>query len=256
MRNLTRARVPSITPAALSLLLLAGCASQSAEDSGDVVRQDAAVATDDFREKRRQMVEEQIQARGITDTSVLAAMLRVPRHRFVLPSEVGSAYEDHPLPIEHGQTISQPYIVAYMTEAAEISPQDKVLEIGTGSGYQAAILGEVAEEVYSIEIIPQLAERAKAVLSDLGYDNVHVRAGDGYKGWAEHAPYDAILVTAAPDHVPQPLVDQLAEGGRMVIPVGRFYQEILLLTKTEGGVERQRMIPVRFVPLTRDTAAR
>jgi protein-L-isoaspartate(D-aspartate) O-methyltransferase len=178
-------------------------------------------------------------------------MATVPRHRFVLPSDVQFAYGDHPLPIGYDQTISQPYIVAYMTEAARISPEGRVLEIGTGSGYQAAVLAELAREVYSIEIIPELAERARTTLRELGYTNVHVRTGDGYLGWPEHAPFDAILVTAAPDHVPPALVEQLAVNGRMVIPVGEEEQEMRVLTKTAQGVLEQQTFRVRFVPLIR-----
>jgi len=177
-------------------------------------------------------------------------MRKVPRHRFVRPGAENLAYEDHPLQIGSGQTISQPYIVAYMTEAAEISPTDKVLEIGTGSGYQAAILGEVAREVYTIEIIPELAESARSILAELGYANVHVKAGNGYLGWPEHAPFDAIVVTAAPDQVPQALVDQLAVGGRMVIPVGSANQDMMIIERTKSGVVERRTIPVRFVPMT------
>jgi protein-L-isoaspartate(D-aspartate) O-methyltransferase len=196
------------------------------------------------------MVERQIEARGIKSPAVLAAMRKVPRHRFVPAGAVNVAYEDHPLPIGLAQTISQPYIVAYMTEAAEISPTDKVLEIGTGSGYQAAILGEVARTVYTIEIIPELAERARGVLAELGYANVQVKAGNGYLGWPEHAPFDAIVVTAAPDEVPQALVDQLAVGGRMVIPVGSANQDMMIIERTKSGVVERRTIPVRFVPMT------
>jgi protein-L-isoaspartate(D-aspartate) O-methyltransferase len=196
------------------------------------------------------MVDRQIEARGIKSPAVLAAMRKVPRHRFVPAGGVNFAYEDHPLPIGLQQTISQPYIVAYMTEAADISPNDKVLEIGTGSGYQAAILGEIAREVYTIEIIPELAERARTVLAELSYANVHVRAGNGYLGWPEHAPFDAIVVTAAPDEVPQALVDQLAVGGRMVIPVGSANQDMMIIERTKSGVVERRTIPVRFVPMT------
>lgn len=202
------------------------------------------------------MVREQLRARGIDDRAVLEAMGRVPRHRFVPPAFEPLAYRDHPLPIGFDQTISQPYVVAFMTEAAAISSTDRVLEIGTGSGYQAAILAELAREVYSIEIIPELATRAQAVLRDMGYSNVHVRAGDGYLGWAEHAPFDAILVTAAPDHVPPALVEQLAVNGRMLIPVGTGEQELRLLTKTADGVVETTMHRVRFVPLVRpDTSS-
>ena len=197
------------------------------------------------------MVEEQLRARGIRDNAVLAAMIRVPRHEFVPPAYQQEAYEDHPLPIGFEQTISQPYIVAYMTEAAQISRDERVLEIGTGSGYQAAVLAELARQVYTIEIIPELADRASSVLRKLGYANVQVRAGDGYAGWKEHAPFDAIVVTAAPDHVPQALVQQLAVNGRMIIPVGTGEQEMRVITKTATGVTEERTIPVRFVPLVR-----
>jgi protein-L-isoaspartate(D-aspartate) O-methyltransferase len=177
-------------------------------------------------------------------------MSKVPRHRFVPASLIRAAYLDRPLPIGHGQTISQPFIVAYMTEAAGVSADDKALEIGTGSGYQAAILGELAKEVYTIEIIPELAEGASKVLSELGYKNVHVKAGNGYLGWPEHAPFDAIVVTAAPDEIPKALVEQLAVGGKMVIPVGDLYQEMVIVTKTKDGIVEKRTIPVRFVPMT------
>lgn len=201
--------------------------------------------------ERQRMVDDQIFGRGIKDQRVLAAMRSVPRERFVPAAVSSQAYGDHPLPIGFGQTISQPYIVAYMSEALQLSKSAKVLEIGTGSGYQAAILGELAGQVYSIEIVPELAERARQTLDALGYANVHVRTGDGYQGWPEQAPFDRIMVTAAPDHVPQPLIDQLATGGRLVIPVGRTDQDLLLVTRTPGGVVQQRTIPVRFVPLVR-----
>jgi protein-L-isoaspartate(D-aspartate) O-methyltransferase len=212
--------------------------------------QRAEPASDRFAEQRRRMVEEQIRARGVQDRRVLDAMRKVPRDRFVPPDVAHLAYADHPLPIGFEQTISQPYIVGYMSEAAEVTPQKKVLEIGTGSGYQAAILGELAREVYTIEIIPELAERAKKTLAELGYRNVHVRAGNGYLGWPEQAPFDAVVVTAAPDEVPQALIDQLAVGGKMVIPVGTGEQEMRVITKTPAGVVQQRTMPVRFVPMT------
>jgi protein-L-isoaspartate(D-aspartate) O-methyltransferase len=210
-----------------------------------------AIGDDAFARRRAIMVETQIAARGVADPAVLAAMRKVPRHRFVPPSLVDDAYVDGPLPIGFQQTISQPYIVAYMSEALRVSRQHKVLEIGTGSGYQAAVLGELASQVYTIEIIPELGERARALLAELGYQNVHVRTGDGYLGWPEQAPFDRIMVTAAPDHVPPPLVDQLAIGGHLVIPVGRWEQEMTIVTKTERGVVTRVTIPVRFVPLTR-----
>lgn len=202
------------------------------------------------------MIGNQLRARDIRDSSVLAAMMKVPRHRFVDAEYQMEAYSDYPLPIGFGQTISQPYIVAYMTEAAQIAPTEKVLEIGTGSGYQAAILAELAREVYTIEIIPELAERARTVLTELGYGNVQVRAGDGYAGWPEHAPFDAIVVTAAPDHVPPALVEQLAVNGRMIIPVGTGAQEMRVITKTAAGITEKKTLPVRFVPLVRSDTAR
>ncbi|MGH9146203.1 MAG: protein-L-isoaspartate(D-aspartate) O-methyltransferase [Vicinamibacterales bacterium] len=212
----------------------------------------AGQATRDSRRLERQtMVDDQIRGRGITDQRVLAAMRSVPREHFVPETVTTQAYADHPLPIGYGQTISQPYIVAYMSEALQVTRSSKVLEIGTGSGYQAAVLGELAGDVYSIEIVPELADRARQTLDVLGYKNIHVRTGDGYRGWPEQAPFDRIMVTAAPDHVPQPLVDQLATGGRLVIPVGRAEQDLLLITRAPAGVVQQRTIPVRFVPLVR-----
>jgi protein-L-isoaspartate(D-aspartate) O-methyltransferase len=201
------------------------------------------------------MVARQIEARGIDDGEVLAAMRKVPRHLFVPPGLADQAYEDSPLPIGHGQTISQPYIVAYMSEALELTRAQRVLEIGTGSGYQAAVLGELALEVFTIEIVPELGERARVLLGTLGYGNVHVRIGDGYLGWPDKAPFDRIIVTAAPDHVPPPLVEQLAVGGIMVLPVGTWNQDMVLITKTASGVVERRTIAVRFVPLTRKPPA-
>jgi protein-L-isoaspartate(D-aspartate) O-methyltransferase len=205
---------------------------------------------DDFRREREAMVENQIKARGITDRNVLRAMRSVPRHRFVPDPLVKDAYRDSPLPIGLGQTISQPYIVAYMTDIARVSKRSRVLEIGTGSGYQAAILGEIAREVYTIEIVPELAESSALLLEELGYSNIKVKHGNGYLGWPEYAPFDAIVVTAAPDEVPQALVEQLAVGGRMIIPVGTTEQEMMIITKTRKGVTERRTIPVRFVPMT------
>ncbi len=197
------------------------------------------------------MVQQQVKARGVSDRRVLAAMNKVRRDEFVPAAVKGSSYTDQPLPIGYGQTISQPYIVAFMTEHLRPKPNDHVLEVGTGSGYQAAILAELAAEVYTIEIIEPLAKTAEATLQRLGYKNVRVKAGDGYKGWPEHAPFDAITVTCAPDHVPQPLIDQLKEGGRMIIPVGGFgYQQLYLLEKKNGKLERRAVLPVRFVPMT------
>ena len=199
---------------------------------------------------RKQMVEKQIRARGVKDEAVLNAMMRIERHHFVPQGLENAAYNDTPLSIGEGQTISQPYIVALMTELAKVHKNSRVLEVGTGSGYQAAVLSVLAREVYTIEIIESLANEAKQKLDSLGYDNVSVRVGDGYKGWPEEAPFDAIVVTAAPDHIPQPLVDQLKIGGRLVIPVGDFYQDLAVITKTEQGIKQDKIIPVRFVPMT------
>ena len=197
-----------------------------------------------------QMVRDQIAARDVRDARVLAVMRRVARHLFVPPEWQPLAYTDQPLPIGHGQTISQPYVVAFMTEALELKPEDRVLEIGTGSGYQAAVLAELVHEVYSIEIVEPLAGEAEARLRRLGYANVHVRCGDGYRGWPEAAPFDAIIVTAAPDHVPPPLLEQLAPNGRLVIPVGRFFQDLIRLRRTNAGLKKETLLPVRFVPMT------
>lgn len=205
--------------------------------------------TDQFERERKLMVRSQIEARGITDSRVLAAMEKVPRHLFVPENLRKQAYDDGPLPIGFGQTISQPYIVAYMTQQLRLSGKEKVLEIGTGSGYQAAILAELAAEVYTIEIIPELGRRAEATLRSLGYLNVHVRIGDGYLGWPEEAPFDAIIVTAAPEKIPPPLIEQLKVGGRLIIPVGDEFQELVLVRKTKKGIEQERKIPVRFVPM-------
>ncbi len=203
-----------------------------------------------FAEARIAMVQSQIIARGIEDTLVLQAMLDVKRHLFVPVGNRRMAYADSPLPIGEGQTISQPYIVAIMTELLQLDDNDKVLEIGTGSGYQAAILAEIAEEVYTIEIIEILTKNSEKLLAELEYKNITVKCGDGYKGWEEHAPFDGIIVTCAPPYVPQPLIDQLAEGGKMVIPVGEFYQELKLIEKTNGEIKTTSIIPVRFVPMT------
>jgi protein-L-isoaspartate(D-aspartate) O-methyltransferase len=212
----------------------------------------APMQTEPDVDARARMVEQQIAARGVVDPRVLSAMRRVPRHRFVDATLARHAYEDRPLAIGYEQTISQPYIVAYMTELLGLTENARVLEIGTGCGYQAAILGELAREVYTIEIVKPLADCATKVLADLGYTNVHVRHGDGYGGWPDHAPFDGIVVAAAPDHVPQALIAQLAVGARLVIPVGDLDQEIRVITKTPTGVREERLIPVRFVPLTRD----
>lgn len=209
-------------------------------------------AEDGEVKSREEMVRNQLAAGGIRKAEVLQAMAEVPRHEFVPASLRPYAYADGPLPIGHGQTISQPFIVAYMTQALELSKEDTVLEIGTGSGYQAAILGKLTKEVYTIEIVPPLAESAQAVLSKLGFENVHVRQGDGYLGWPEKAPFDAIIVTCAPDHVPEPLISQLKEGGRLVIPVGATggIQQLVLLRKRNGQISKEKMLDVRFVPMT------
>lgn len=203
--------------------------------------------------RRREMVEEQIRARGIENARVLDAFRKVPRDRFVPVELQDRAFDDSPLPIGFSQTISQPYIVAYMTDALDVEAGHTVLEIGTGSGYQAAVLGELAKTVYTIEIVPELASRAAGTLASLGYRNVHVRAGDGYAGWPEHAPFDRIMVTAAPEEVPAPLLEQLAPGGRLVIPVGEQgrTQWMTVVDKTGDGLVSRRTIPVQFVPFTR-----
>lgn len=198
---------------------------------------------------RTRMVDEQIRARGITNARVLEVMHRVPRHLFVPPEVQPFAYEDRPLPIGRGQTISQPYVVAYMTDALQVEPAHTVLEIGTGSGYQAAVLSGLVREVYSIEIVSELADRARAALETQGYRNVHVRTGDGYAGWPEQAPFARIIVTAAPPEIPAALVDQLAVGGRMVVPVGTLTQAMTIVTRTDAGVVSEETIPVRFVPM-------
>ena len=204
----------------------------------------------DFAVQRQRMVERQLVRRGINDQRVLAAMAKVPREEFVAPDSRAASYEDGPLPIGYAQTISQPYMVAFMTEQLRLKPSDRVLEVGTGSGYQAAILAELVSEIYSIEIVEPLAKNAEATLQRLGYKNVHLKIGDGYKGWPETTPFDAIIVTCAPDKVPQALVDQLKDDGRMVIPVGdRFAQQLYLLEKKNGQLKQSATLPVRFVPM-------
>ena len=199
---------------------------------------------------RELMVKEQIEARGVKDPLTLAALRKVPRHLFVPESAVGEAYSDVPLPIGHGQTISQPYIVAFMTEALELHGGEKVLEIGTGSGYQAAVLSEIAASVHTIEIVPELAAQARERLARLGYRNVEVHSGDGYRGWPEAAPFDAVVVTAAAPRIPEPLKDQLKDGGRLVIPVGDADQQLIVLTRHGARYDERRVLPVRFVPMT------
>jgi protein-L-isoaspartate(D-aspartate) O-methyltransferase len=204
----------------------------------------------DWDDLRERMVRQQIETRGVKDPEVLAAMRTVPRHRFVPADYREASYQDSPLPIGESQTISQPYIVALMSELLEVSPGDKVLEIGTGSGYQAAVLAAMGVEVYTIEIRQGLCERAEVILTELGYDNAHVRCGDGYGGWPDQAPFAGVIVTAAPDRIPEPLIEQLAVGARMVIPLGDFYQQLMVIKKTDDGVEERSVIPVRFVPMT------
>src|SRR5262245_6273934 len=197
------------------------------------------------------MVDTQLRARGIHDARVLDAMGRVPRHVFVREGDAEMAYGDHPIAVGYGQTISQPYIVAYMTEALALPAGARVLEVGTGSGYQTAVLAELAGDVYTIEIVPELAEQSSRLLASLGYRNIHARFGDGYAGWPDAAPFDAIIVTAAPDHLPAPLVDQLAIGGRIAVPVGRGDQDLIVFVKAPEGLNEHSRLPVRFVPLTR-----
>ncbi len=207
----------------------------------------------DFQKKREQMINTQIEARGIKNKHVLSAMRNVKRHLFVPEKYKHQAYDDNPLPIGEGQTISQPYIVALMTAVLNMDKKKNILEIGTGSGYQAAVLAEICNKVYTIEIIDILGMRAKKILDTIGYKNIQFRIGDGYKGWKEFSPFDAIIVTCSPTHVPQPLKDQLAEGGNMIIPVGKGYsQYLVLLTKKDGKIIKNKVIPVRFVPMVRE----
>jgi protein-L-isoaspartate(D-aspartate) O-methyltransferase len=219
-------------------LVLAACAAAPAEKPGD------------FAAARERMVREQIEARGVSDPRTLAALRAVARHLFVPPAQVPSAYDDRPLPIGHEQTISQPYIVAFMTEALELQGGDKVLEVGTGSGYQAAVLAAAGARVHTIEIVAPLAEEARARLARLGYTNVEVRAGDGYLGWPEAAPFDAIVITAAAPRIPEPLKAQLKDGGRLVMPLGDEAQELVLVTRAGATFAERRLMPVRFVPMT------
>lgn len=224
---------------AVAQMMLPGCPEARSVSDADRVAE------------RTRMVERQLAARDIRDPLVLAAMQKVPRHRFVPDAYASLAYQDHPLPIGHEQTISQPYTVASMTQAIGLRGGETVLEIGTGSGYQAAVLAEIAGTVYTIEILEPLARRARATLAELGYTNIRTRTGDGYFGWPEAGPFDAIVVTAAPDHIPPPLLDQLAIGGCLVIPVGTYPQTLVLVRRTEEGYERTDVAPVVFVPLQR-----
>ena len=235
---------PFVRPFLISIALVMAGLACGARETG-VLRN-----TRDWDVERRRMVEEQLRARDIRSARVLDVMLRVPRHLFVPEPQRALAYIDSPVPIGLDQTISQPYIVAFMTEALDLAPEHRVLEIGTGSGYQAAVLGALVKEVYTIEILPALAERARTTLSSLGFHNVQVRTGNGYLGWPEYAPYDRIMVTAAPDEVPAALVEQLKLGGLMAIPVGTVNQELLILRRTATGTETLKTLPVRFVPMT------
>lgn len=203
-----------------------------------------------YAQKRWEMVETQIISRGIRDSKLIRAMLKIPRHKFVPENLRDIAYGDNPLPVGIEQTISQPYIVALMTELLRLNSGEKVLEVGTGSGYQTAILAEMRCKVYTIEILEPLSEKAQQVLKSLGYEDIHYKIGDGYRGWPQFAPFDAIIVTAAPDHMPQPLIEQLNTNGRMIIPVGAQYQELLLIKKTDKGTDMKTVTPVRFVPMT------
>ncbi len=234
----------------LALTILFACSAGCGGDGGS----SGPDSGRNFTTMRERMVETQIKGRGVKDQRVLSAMLRVERHRFVPQQYQSQAYADQPLPIGEGQTISQPYIVALMTELLELKGHEKVLEIGTGSGYQAAVLAELSGEVYSIEIIEPLATSAKILLLELGYRNVQVQAGDGYLGWPEQAPFDAIIVTCAPDHIPEPLIEQLKEGGRLVVPVGAHSQELKKIVKRSGKIETTDIIPVLFVPMTGEGA--
>lgn len=232
------------------LLVLIAVTCRTAEN-GTMQQNDSGADVDIYTAQRLRMVKEQIEQRGVRDKSVLDAMRKVPRHLFVPHYLQDQAYIDSPLPIGEGQTISQPYIVAFMTDVLKLKGNEKVLEIGTGSGYQAAVLAEIVNQVYSIEIIPVLGKMASELLKKMNYQNVHVEIGDGYRGLPDQAPFDAIIVTAAPGHIPQPLIEQLKTGGKMIIPVGEFYQELVLITKqSDGRMTTKSVLPVRFVPMT------
>lgn len=212
-----------------------------------------AVCQEQEAKLRNDMVKYQIEARGIKDKKVLDALRKIPRHKFVPKQYASEAYNDHPVPIGYGQTISQPYIVALMTELADVKPGEKALEIGTGSGYQAAVLAEITDSVYTIEIITELAQSSNETLNQLGYKNIEVKNADGYFGWKDYAPFDAIVVTAAAEHIPPPLIEQLNEGGKMIIPVGHAFQvqNLMLIEKKDGKIKSRSIIPVRFVPFKR-----
>jgi protein-L-isoaspartate(D-aspartate) O-methyltransferase len=237
----------------LAVLLVPAVACASTDPAPEPVLEspEAPAPEDPYQNLRDRMVRTQIEARGVRDPEVLRAMRTVPRHRYMPQRTWPSAYVDSPVAIGEDQTISQPYIVAFMTELAQVGRGERVLEIGTGSGYQAAVLAEVGAEVYSIEILEPLAKRARKALDDTGYGQVHTRIGDGYQGWPEQAPFDAVVVTAAPGHVPPPLKEQLAVGGRLVIPVGvRYHQELMVIERTERGFREESVLPVLFVPMT------
>ena len=250
--------VPAFAPLLLLLLLLAcGPRDVSGEEAAGGANRPAVAAPAARAEERAAMVARQLAGRDITDPRVLAAMRAIPRHEFV-PAEIAdAAYQDSPLPIGLGQTISQPYIVALMTQLGQAGPQSRALDVGTGSGYQAAVLAEVAGRVYSIEILCELAREAEARLARLGYRNVEVRCGDGYRGWPEAAPFDVIIVAAAPEEIPQPLIDQIAPGGRLVIPVGEGHQELVVVERArDGSISRFSAGGVRFVPMTGEAQKR
>ena len=245
-RQTFRWALVALAAGAVGTPAIVSCSVSPAGDAPAVSRE-----AEYFARARQQMVDRQLRRRDISDARVLEVMGRIPRHRFVAENLADSAYNDHPLPIGHGQTISQPYIVALMTQLAQPKPQSRVLDVGTGSGYQAAVLAELCKDVYSIEILKPLADEARERLASLGYKNVEVRHGDGYQGWKEHAPFDAILVAAAPAHVPQPLTEQLAPGGRLVVPVGRHFQDLIVIEKQpNGSLRRTSVALVKFVPMT------
>ena len=245
-----RENLETPTLALIAVLLLAAVASLVFQP---LVSAMSDPREDIFTQLRHEMVTDQIESRGVSQEGVVAAMRQVPRHLFVPEPLRSRAYFDAPQPIGSNQTISQPYIVALMTAHLELDGDESILEIGTGSGYQAAVLSRLAKQVYSIEIRGSLARRARSLLSDLGYDNVDIRIGDGYKGWPEMAPFDGIIVTAAPEEVPEALIDQLKVGARMVIPVGSYIQDLLVITKTESGHHIRQVTPVRFVPMVTET---
>ncbi|MBI9037071.1 MAG: protein-L-isoaspartate(D-aspartate) O-methyltransferase [Bacteroidales bacterium] len=225
----------------ICIILLSSCYSQEFQ-------------SDSFAKRRDRMVLEQIELRGINDRAVLNAMRKVPRHKFVPDIYIEYSYNDYPLPIGEGQTISQPYIVAFMTDELKLEPTDKVLEIGTGSGYQAAVLAEICDTVYTIEIFESLGNKAKKLLRKLNYENIKIKIGDGYKGWLEFSPFDVIIVTCSPTEIPQALIDQLKEGGRMIIPVGtKNNQNLVLLKKKNGKIKQHSVLPVRFVPMINES---